>query len=112
MVVDNATNICYTTCVFREEGPCGKRKHDKPGRARGYAMQVEKNERLPANYAEAMALGYVWGRTAWTRGYVSRRYVAPEKRPVYRGRKGIYVLCPSLQSTQYCHRVYLVREDA
>ncbi len=111
MVVDNATNICYTTCVFRGDGPRGKRKHDKPERARRYAMK-KQNERLPANYAEARALGYVCGRTAWTRGYVSRRPVAPEERPVYRGRKGLYVLCPSLQSTQYCHRVYLVREDA
>lgn len=67
-------------------------------------------ERTPKNLKEARAMGYRFGRTAWTRGYVTRKGQKVEDVMVYTAGTGeLYVLAPSWASTRYCIRQYLVK---
>jgi hypothetical protein len=63
--------------------------------------------------ADALNAGYVVADVRWTQGYVSRRPPPVAERNVYVAggdRKGqLYYMEPSYHSTQYCHRVYLVK---
>lgn len=62
-------------------------------------------------YKEAKAKGYKDGRTAYQRGYVSRK-INIENQPVLKsGRGELYVLLPNWNSTQYCIRQYLTKEN-
>lgn len=60
---------------------------------------------------EAIAAGYTRGDAAYQRGYVSRKAMPDENRPVFVAggrRKGqLYYLAPCADSTQYCYRIYL-----
>lgn len=61
-------------------------------------------------YLEAKAKGYKDGRTAYQRGYVSRK-TNIENQPVLKsGRCELYVLLPNWNSTRYCIRQYLTKE--
>lgn len=48
-------------------------------------------------------------RTAYQRGYISRK-VKIDEQPVLHGRRGDYILAPCYESTQYCKRYYLAEE--
>lgn len=63
-------------------------------------------------YQDARTAGYTDGRTAWQRGYISRK-TDINTQPVKYDRYGNpYVLVPSYQSTQYCVRRYLTNKAA
>lgn len=62
----------------------------------------------PKTLSEALLAGYKPGRTAWQRGYVSRKQ-DNSKATVLVARGGeLYVRLPSWKSTYYCVRQYLV----
>ena len=66
----------------------------------------------PLTYGEALARGADRGRTAWERGYVSRR-ADPLKARVQLSRDGTpYVLLASWRSSRYCVRQYLTAVPA
>lgn len=45
-------------------------------------------------------------RTAYQRGYVSRK-VKLDEQPILHGRRGDYILAPCYHTTRYCARLYL-----
>ena len=57
--------------------------------------------------ADLKAAGWEEYRTAWTRGYVSRRSEAGTRPVMLSGRGEVYYLSPSWQSSMFCHRVYM-----
>ena len=64
---------------------------------------------VPTSYADAIDnAGWRDGRTAYQRGYVSRK-ADPRQAPLHRTTRGeYYVLLASTRSTQYCVRQYLL----
>lgn len=56
---------------------------------------------------EAKAEGWKEYRTAWTRGYISRKTDIDRQPVKISGTGEMYYLAPSFKSTQYCYRVYL-----
>lgn len=66
-------------------------------------------------YKEAKDAGYRLADAAYTRGYVSRKAYNIDSAEVYTAggsRKGqLYILRPCFDSTRYCFRHYLVKED-
>jgi hypothetical protein len=62
---------------------------------------------------EAKEQGWKYAFTSWQRGYVTRKPQNDEDIRVYAGggcRRGLlYYLQPSGKSTQFCHRVYLMK---
>lgn len=71
--------------------------------------------KIPTTYAEALEMGYKPADYKWMPGYLSRK-TDITKQPVIEARgtrKGdLYVEVPSWKSTQYHHRLYLVKEGA
>lgn len=57
--------------------------------------------------ADLKAAGWREYRTAWTRGYVSRRSEAGTRPVMLSGRGEVFFLSPSWESSQFCHRVYM-----
>ena len=60
-------------------------------------------------YKEAKTKGYKDGRTAYQRGYVSRKINIDNQPVLESGRGELYVLLPNWNSTQYCIRQYLTK---
>ncbi|MEG0578377.1 MAG: hypothetical protein RR490_00430 [Niameybacter sp.] len=61
-------------------------------------------------YKQAIENGYTKGHTAYQRGYISRK-TDINTQTVLTGRKGLYVLIPAFNTTIYCIRQYLKKQQ-
>lgn len=57
--------------------------------------------------ADLKAAGWREYRTAWTRGYISRKTDVSHQNVDISGTGEVYYLAPSWESTSYHHRVYM-----
>lgn len=78
-------------------------------------MQAIITGRIPATYSEALDMGYKETETKRMRGYVSRRSYNQLEAPIHiaGGRRlgQLYYMSPAYDSTRYCLRHYMARDN-
>ena len=74
---------------------------------------MEKTNKMPETYGEALKQGWQKTHAAWQRGYVSRK-IDVNNQPIKLAggfRHGqFYVNLPSWGATQYCLRQYIAKD--